>query len=485
MSMETPKYLGVVSHPAIGIRIPEVFLEGILSAFKRANTAGGLMLSFGRETAPEYVINSPPGKYEITMGHTGTSIRQYLTLGAERAKEEGVLVEMEADHLTVTTSSARAVKRISGIKEVIEVKEEDIEKAFEYIRSEVKEAVSTGYVNFFTLDTCELIDYSVDKASEEEVERRFYETYGRKGDNMLDRYINRRYVFIGSSGRSFRISMPKTRVMRLALKYGKSLEAIVKLYEMLKEMVSWDFGIEVALDEMPDITRPDELLFYLRELWEMRVPVDYVAPNVGFEKKQDYRGDLQILRDRVERLSAVAKAFGAILSFHSGSGSDPYSGKGPGIYELLREATGDSIKYKVSGIYYELLMYILASYPKETPQRELYEEIYDSVIEYLNREVESQGPLDSPVLRKQLKEYHERIMKGGDRYDPKADVFRYYSFIALNLRNEEGRRKFREKIVNIYESDEDFKRIVDREVEGLTLRLIDGLGFFGNIEKIS
>ncbi|RLE83786.1 MAG: hypothetical protein DRJ41_04305, partial [Thermoprotei archaeon] len=220
MSMETPKYLGVVSHPAIGIRIPEVFLEGILSAFKRANTAGGLMLSFGRETAPEYVINSPPGKYEITMGHTGTSIRQYLTLGAEKAKEEGVLVEMEADHLTVTTSSARAVKRISGIKEVIEVKEEDVKKAFEYIKSEVEEAVSTGYVNFFTLDTCELMDYSVDKASEEEVERRFYETYGRKGDNILDRYTNRRYVFIGSSGRSFRISMPKTRVMRLALKYG-------------------------------------------------------------------------------------------------------------------------------------------------------------------------------------------------------------------------------------------------------------------------
>ena len=486
MSMKTPRYLGVVSHPAVGIRIPEVFLDGILSAFKRTNTAGGLMLSFGRETAPEYVINAPPGRYEITMGHTGTSIRQYLTLGAERARKEGVIVEMEADHLTVTVSSARAVKRISGVKEVAEVSEEDVKRALDYIRTEVEEAASTGVVNFFTLDTCELIDYSADTLSEGEVEKRFYEMYDRAvGERMLDRYVNRRYVFIGSSERSFRITLPRLRVMRLALKYGRSLEVTKRLYEMIRGIVNWDFGIEIALDETPEITRPDELLFYLRELWEMRVPVDYIAPNIGFEKKQDYRGNIPTLKDRVERMSAIAKAFGSMLSFHSGSGSDPYSGKGPGVYEALREATGNCLKYKISGIYYELLMHILASFSKETPQRRLYEEIYDSVIEHLKEEVENKGPLDSPVLRKQLKGYYEGVSKGGERYDPKADVFRYYSFIALNLKDESGRRRFREEIVNLYESDEDFKRIVNREVEGLTLRLIDGLRFFGNIEKIS
>ncbi|RLE96617.1 MAG: hypothetical protein DRJ96_06095, partial [Thermoprotei archaeon] len=116
MKLETPMYLGPLPHPAVGIRIPEVLLEGILEAYKLRNTAGGLMLSYGRETAPEWVIDAPPGEYEITMGHTGTSIRRYLTLGAEAARRKGVIVEMEADHLTITTSSARAVKRISGYK---------------------------------------------------------------------------------------------------------------------------------------------------------------------------------------------------------------------------------------------------------------------------------------------------------------------------------------------------------------------------------
>ena len=55
-----PACLGVRRHPAIGIRIPELFLPGILSACSQRNTATGLMLSFGRETAPEEVIDAKP-----------------------------------------------------------------------------------------------------------------------------------------------------------------------------------------------------------------------------------------------------------------------------------------------------------------------------------------------------------------------------------------------------------------------------------------
>jgi len=96
-----PTCLGVVKHPAIGIRIPELLLPGILAAYKERNVAGGLMLSFGRETAPEEVIRAEPGVWEITRGHTGTSIKQYMTMGGQAAAEAGVTVEIEADHLIV------------------------------------------------------------------------------------------------------------------------------------------------------------------------------------------------------------------------------------------------------------------------------------------------------------------------------------------------------------------------------------------------
>lgn len=479
MSVKTPRYLGVMAHPAVGIRIPRVFLPGILAAYKKRNVAGGLMLSYGRETAPQYVIDSPAGTYEITMGHTGTSIREYLTLGAEMAAKENVVVEMEADHLTVTLSSAVAVKRISGIKEKIELTEEDIERSIQYIASEVEEAVSTGYVNFFTLDTCELIDYRADRLTGSELEKMFYGMYGKPaGDALISRYVNRRFKFIGASGKSFSVPISRQRAMQLALKYGRSLEAAQRLYSMLRRKVPWEFGIEIAFDETREITRIDELLFYLRELWELGIPVDYIAPNVGFEKKQDFKGDIRELERNVEAMSAVAEAFGALLCFHSGSGSTPYSGKGPGVYEALKKATSGNLKYKISGIYYELLMELLASYPAGSPQRSLYENIYEAVIEYLEREIERGGPLSSSLLRSQLKEYRE--LPREKAYDPRNSVFRYYSFLALNMRSPEGNRIFRDGIIGLYLDDKAFGSLVDREVEALTLRLIDGLGFTNN-----
>ena len=37
-----PVCLGVVKHPAIGIRIPELFLPGIIGGYVERNVAGGL-----------------------------------------------------------------------------------------------------------------------------------------------------------------------------------------------------------------------------------------------------------------------------------------------------------------------------------------------------------------------------------------------------------------------------------------------------------
>ncbi len=480
----TPRYLGPLPHPATGIRIPEVLLEGILEALKDRSTAGGLMLSYGRETAPEWVINAPPGKYEITMGHTGTSIRKYLTMGAEAARKKGVIVEMEADHLTITTSSARAVKRISGYKEEVVLSDEEVKAALDYIKSEVDEAVSTGFINFFTIDTCELIDTRPERLSGTELEKAFYDTFGKSlGDALLSRYVGKDFVFVGETGRYFRIPMSRQRVMQLALKFKRSLDVTEEIVELLKEKVQPPFGIEIAFDETPYITREEELLFYLSELWHRGIRADFIAPNVGFEKKQDYTGDLAELERRVERLAAISRTFGCLLCFHSGSGSNPWSGKGPGTYEALLRATGGLLKYKISGIYFELLMEILASYPSGSRQRDLYERIYREVYEYTKREVEEKGPLDSPALRQQLKEYEERV-KPRDPYDPRASLFRYYSFLALNLRDKAGRRYFREEIVELYESDPELKARVDKEVKELTLRLIDGLKFANNIEKL-
>ena len=476
-----PAYIGPVPHPAVGIRIPEILLEGILDAFKERRVAGGLMLSFGRETAPEYVIEAPPGVYEITMGHTGTSIKKYMTAAAEASFKKGVLVEIEADHLTVAPSSIAAVRRIYGGREWAVMSREEVEKSLEYIRSEVDEAVSTSYVNFYTIDTCSLINYAADKLSREEVRKEFWEVV-EDGEEVLKRYIGREFVCIGELGVPYLYRFSEEDVMRLYLKYYRSIEVTAEIHRYIKSKMGKPFGVEIAFDETPVLTKGEDMLFYLRELWERGIRPDFIAPNIGFEKRKDYRGDLEELKERVDELAAISRSFGALLSIHSGSGSTPYSGKGPGVYEALRKATGGLLKYKISGVYIELLFEILASYPEGSRQRSLFNMIFDEVYEFIRRELEEHGPLDSPELREKVRTYEDEVARGVRRErDPRSDMFRYYSFIALNLRDSSGGRYLREALVKLYEEDEEFRKRYYQEVKALTLRLIDGLHFENNI----
>ncbi len=483
--MSYVRYLGPIHHPAIGIRLPDILLKGILEAFKERNVAGTLMLSFVRETAPEFVINAPPGKYPITMGHTGTSIKEYMTKAAEAAEKYEVIVEIEADHITVT-SPTKAVKRISGVEVEYGLSESELREALDFVKAEIDEAIKTGQVRFFTIDTCELVNLKVDKLSDEEIKRLFEESFtDGEGKEIIRRYVGKDFTFIGASRKPFRLSLDEMTVMRLALKYKDSLRLAKEIYDYIKARMKEPFGVEVAFDELPGLTQDVDLLFYLRELWELGIRADFIAPNVGFEKRQDYRGDLNELRERVERLAAIARSFGTLLSFHSGSGSSPYSGKGPGTYEALLRATGENLKYKISGVYIELLFDLMASYPKDSRPRKVFDTIFDEVYNYLKRELELKGPLASHVLQRQISMYEEEVKKGVRKpRDSRADFFRYYSFLALNMRDESGKRYLREMILELYEEDKEFRERYDREVKALTLRLIEGLRFADNVKLL-
>ncbi|MGQ9469287.1 MAG: tagaturonate epimerase family protein [Nitrososphaerales archaeon] len=472
-------YLGKIRHPAIGIRIPEIFLTGILRAYKKRNVAGGLMLSFGRETAPQKVIDSPPNSYEITLGHTGTSIRKYMTLGAEAAQNEGVFVEIEADHIMVIGSSTRAVKRLAGIhEEGAEISDEELERSMEYNKMAIDEALSTGYVNSFTTDTSDLLDLTVDSLSEQKLKEKFNRSVP-DANELLKRHMGE-FSFYGT--KRFTCRLMEKDVMRLALKYGKSIAANAQIYDYIKERIDRPFGFEISLDETKEKTREKDLIFYLREWKFLGRNVDFVAPNIGFKKRTDFHGDLNELYKHVARLATIAKSFGALLSIHSGSGTTPYSSKGKGTYGALLKATEGRLKYKISGVYYELLLQILASFPKGSKERKLYDLIFDSVYDFLMQEVKRKGKLASPLLEKQLLSYKYQVKDGKiEKRDPRAKFFRFNSYLALNLRNKRGVRHLRDGLVEVYEKRPELRKIVDQEVEKLTIRLIDGLHFNNNV----
>lgn len=143
----------------------------------------------------------------------------------------------------------------------------------------------------------------------------------------------------------------------LSARYDKAIEAGVELNDYLKQIKgSEPFDYEFSLDEGPSITEPEELRYVLDRLTKEGVRVHFIAPNVGFEKRLDYRkpDGLPGLEARVRQMAAIAADYGALLDFHSGSDKKPQT------YQAISRAADGQLKLKVSGKLQLILAEVLA-----------------------------------------------------------------------------------------------------------------------------
>ncbi len=478
-------YFEKLHHPALGIRIPEIFLHGLTAALKKYSVASGLELSFGRETSTTEVVEAPLGKYPIALGHTGTSIPHYLSAGESAAQKAGIPVELEADHLIVIGSADLAVKRIEGVWELHALDTRKLKENFEYNFSAIDQAVKSGPVRTFTTDTSDLIFRPADRLSDQELKKDFEKDLaGRGRKKLLDRYLGRTFRLEAADGSSLELEFSRLEVYRLFLKYRESIRANARIYDYLfkKTFCSRAFGFEISLDETEFLTPPKEAFFYLNEWTSSGRHFDYFAPNIGFRKRADYDGSLKELAQRVKEQAALGNYFdGAIVSFHSGSGSTAWSGKGKGVYPALLKATGGRLKYKISGVYYELLLELLCRGDGGAKGRELYHEIFDRVYAFCQDQVSGNKELASELLRTQLSRYETDLQRKKCKpRDPRADFFRFNSWLALAFRDQNAQRIYRKRLVDLYQKNRGLKAKVDKEVFALTERLITGLHFARN-----
>ena len=145
------------------------------------------------------------------------------------------------------------------------------------------------------------------------------------------------------------------------------------------------------------------------------------------------------------------------------------------------KATGGRLKYKISGVYYELLMELLHGGAGGKAGKDIYDEIFDRVQEFCVDQIKNHGELASDLLKKQLAQYDKDLAaKKCKPRDPRADFFRFNSWLALAFRDDKANRTYREKLVKLYNHDTKLKARVDEEVFALTERLIVGLKFEGN-----
>ncbi|MEM1560729.1 MAG: tagaturonate epimerase family protein, partial [Ignisphaera sp.] len=370
-------YLGKIPRPAFGIRIPEIVVPAILRSFKELNITGTLMLSFNRETAPQRFIASLDPKH-FYLGHTGTSISEYITKAEEFSKEFSIPIEIEADHVSIMGSVERALKRIAGVAIEEGLSTTEIDESLNYIEEEFKEVARAGGVDFVTIDTCELVDAKVEMLSNEELLYRYENQFESDYRRSLENRFLRNFNFV-SDDRILFIKFTKIDVAKLALKYSRSIEYIERILNIIKKYSEREFGLEVALDELPLKTGIKDVLFYSMELLHRGVNIDFLAPNIGFRKREDYTEDVNQLYEHVKNLHTVLSSLGIYISIHSGSGANPYSDKGSGVWEVIKMATGGFVKYKMSGVLIQLLLEILHQSAPGTKPRRIYDEIYDSV----------------------------------------------------------------------------------------------------------
>ncbi len=434
-----PKNLGKMARLGLGVRMLFT-LDHLLNVLRELNVPADFQLSAGREFSLKEVVNAPPGVYPEWLGHTGLDAEAlYNNIALKCFKAGFDNYGTEIDHLIVVRQPDRALTRIlSRNEQTGEYVLEELEASMNYNRRMIDEAVETGFVRGITVDASDLIRYEFTdplKWSIEDVKARFWMEYGEAAEDVL-RNIHPHHHYVLDC---IEISFTEEEVMRFALKYRLCLLKSKELYEYFKCKTGGDFSYELSLDETPELTDPKELFYVLSECRRMGMAVDLVAPNVGFSKREDYKGSLDELKRRVEALSAVAGYFNAILDFHSGSD------KSVEVYRTIANACKGKLKLKMSAIYQLKFFEVLAEFPEGSEERRIFEEIWDYTLEYVRRRA-LEG---DKVADQQLREITTRMDKTGFTKKPEDDFFRYYSFIVVNAKDLSGKRIFMDRLYGL------------------------------------
>jgi len=385
------------SLPAIaaGNRHPEICLPAVFGAYRTilektaVNVASTSQLSATREMTTEEALARRDGEDPTAPGHTRVSIRHLYHAGLWAAIRAGWRhgYTAEADHFIVSGSNPEEVSRS------VETVKEAIRHAAPYTK--------------FTTDTSRLFELEADLRhpqawSDSAVEERFRQLFSEEEQRWIRAEFS---VPFDLDGLSYRLAPEE--VTRLAVKFGQSLKLNEELYDYIRSVKAQsgqatEFDFEPSLDEAETLTTAKELLFYMRWLKARGRPAQLVPPNLGFKKRQGYPVAIQTteasgmgladycrhkmwselptrvtaeydgsplreLAARVWELAAIARFFDATLSIHSGSG------KQAAVLELIGQATGGRVNYKISGELQLQLFDVLAQQPLESPWRQLFE----------------------------------------------------------------------------------------------------------------
>jgi hypothetical protein len=225
----------------------------------------------------------------------------------------------------------------------------------------------------------------------------------------------------------------------LSRRYGPAVDAAVELFNYIRSIKNGEpFDFEFSLDEGPALTEPAELRYVLQNLTDKNVNVAFVAPNVGFEKRVDYRkpDGLAGLEERVSELSRIANEFGVLLDFHSGSD------KSSETYRTISRACSGKLKLKVSGKLQLILAEVLADLDPA-----FFKEWWEYTLTSAQKEAES----GNQVAIEYLAQLEERRRQEGSNFKPLPTdrFFTDFSFGMVGAKDSQGKFLFRDRFYSL------------------------------------
>lgn len=248
-------------------------------------------------------------------------------------------------------------------------------------------------------------------------------------------------------------------------RYGEAVEAAAILYDHIRTLKGGEeFDFEFSLDEGPSITEPEEQEYVLKSLTDRGVRVHFIAPNVGFEKRLDYRRSdgLDALDQRVRVLSQQADHFGAVLDFHSGSD------KSRQTYRTISRACEGRLKLKVSGKLQLILSEVLA---------DLNPEFFNFWWDWTLETAENEAQQGSEVAAEYVQIVRSRMQAEGSGFtrSPADRFFTDFSFAMVGAKDADGRFLYRDQF---YSFSPEVQSEYESRTKSYVLQLADDLNLY-------
>jgi hypothetical protein len=367
----SPKAFGAVPRLGIGNRQTMTVWPGVIEGLRRiGGPAESVQNSAYRELAPMEMILSPPGAEVTYLPGHGS-----LSIGHTGSSIEGFWLAGVLAHI-----ENGCFEPYGADLDHVPVKSSDAAGI-----AKAKQLIACGrHFTFFTLDTSFLFDFA-------------------KAD--------------------------------LGGRYDAAIDVAVEMYDYIKSLKAGEaFDFEFSLDEGPEITEPAEMRYVLDQLLKKGVSVAFIAPNVGFEKRVDYRkpDGLPALEARVREMSKIAAEFGSLLDFHSGSD------KSSRTYQTISKAADGQVKLKVSGKLQLILSEVMADMDPA---------FFNEWWEYTLVSAKADADSGSAVAAEYVGLMEERRKAEGAAFkpSPKDRFFTDFSFGMVGAKDEKGNFLFRDR----------------------------------------